>query len=51
MSEALSSIRNIGPAMEAAFKNAGIENADALRDHPVLREISKTGWISDNDLG
>ena len=32
MSEALSSIRNIGPAMEAAFKNAGIENADALRD-------------------
>lgn len=31
MSEALSSIRNIGPATEAAFHRVGIRTAEALR--------------------
>lgn len=31
MSQPVSSIRNLGPAMEAACKKAGIENADTLR--------------------
>ena len=32
MPEALSSIRNIGPALEGAFIKAGIEDAETLRD-------------------
>jgi hypothetical protein len=32
MSSPVSSIRNIGPALEAAFKQVGITSADALRD-------------------
>lgn len=31
MSDAISSIRNLGPATEAAFHRAGIHTADALR--------------------
>ena len=32
MPEALSSIRNIGPALEAAFQRAGIHDAETLRE-------------------
>lgn len=32
MSSPVSSIRNIGPALEAAFEQVGITSADALRD-------------------
>ncbi|MCC5971789.1 MAG: TfoX/Sxy family protein [Pararhodobacter sp.] len=32
MSDAISTIRNIGPATEAAFHRAGIHTAEALRD-------------------
>lgn len=32
MTDAISTIRNLGPASEAAFHRAGIHTADALRD-------------------
>ena len=32
MAEPLSAIRNIGPALEAAFQRAGIKDAETLRD-------------------
>ncbi len=32
MAEPVSSIRNLGPAMEAAFARVGIDSAEALRD-------------------
>ncbi|XAT62628.1 competence protein TfoX [Rhodobacteraceae bacterium Araon29] len=32
MAEALSTIRNIGPALESAFQRAGINDAETLRD-------------------
>ncbi len=32
MSDPISSIRNLGPAMEEAFKKVGVHSADALRE-------------------
>lgn len=32
MAEALSTIRNIGPALESAFQRTGINDAETLRD-------------------
>ena len=32
MAEPLSAIRNIGPALEAAFQRAGIKDVETLRD-------------------
>ncbi len=46
MSTPVTSIRNIGPAMEEAFRRAGLETADAVRDlgaDAAYRRLIETG--------
>ena len=46
MNTPISTIRNLGPAMEAAFANAGVPDAETLRRlgaHEAYRKLLETG--------